>query len=293
MKNTSLHSLLLIAAAAPLLMLTQAWVVSFTNSGAQIADLAAFALPVLQMLAHLLPGLLLGWFTRRHPLLVGGVAGALSVLLLNGTANLAELTPAAAGNLLATAALVAVAALAGRALRRRFRPHEQAFSSAPIFDAGNRLDPEGLLTRLPQAWAASDQEEAAVVAMVKKYFDELHVIEQQDAQYMNATLNDAYNDANNAKNTRALEASIAKQRAVHAKFWCNAADFYQPISQSSDPAHDWTRIVSFKVLRNGDDDGPLFLFLYTYSEPAMTPPPLYCLGIRLVSDKPMIDHFYF
>jgi hypothetical protein len=70
-------------------------------------------------LAQLVPGLVLGLFARRHPLLVGGAAGALAVLL-------AEHVPGdgawsiAPGRAIAITLTLAVAALAGRALRHRY-----------------------------------------------------------------------------------------------------------------------------------------------------------------------------
>lgn len=76
----------------------------------------------LAALAQLLPGLALGWFTRRHPLLVGAAAGVVALLAAQWL-PLLRLEPCPlVGQTIAVAMTVAVAALAGRALRRRFSP---------------------------------------------------------------------------------------------------------------------------------------------------------------------------
>lgn len=125
MKSTWLHSILLIAAAAPVLAVAQSLASQFASQAPQVVSVIA-AEPLI-VLAKLVPGLVLGWFTRWHPLVVGGIAGALGALV-------ASLLPAAsfesyalAGNATATGFTVAVAALAGRALRFRFQPSNYAF----------------------------------------------------------------------------------------------------------------------------------------------------------------------
>jgi hypothetical protein len=75
--------------------------------------------PPLSALAQLLPGLALGWFTPRHPLLVGAAAGLLAIFVAQWLALLHFDAFLLAGNAVAAAMTVAVAALAGRALRRR------------------------------------------------------------------------------------------------------------------------------------------------------------------------------
>jgi hypothetical protein len=100
-KNTWLHSLALIAVAAPVIAL---------SIGVAAEAPAGWSEPA-RAFALLAPGLALGWFTRRHPLLVGAAAGLLA-------AAWSQSAPA----MLAAAMIVAVAALAGRALRFRFRP---------------------------------------------------------------------------------------------------------------------------------------------------------------------------
>jgi hypothetical protein len=101
MKNTWLHSLALVAVAAPLLALSIGVAARAPGTWSEPAH----------TIALLAPGLVLGWFTRRHPLLVGAAAGVLAVAWWRS-----------APVMLAVAMTVAVAALAGRALRYRFQP---------------------------------------------------------------------------------------------------------------------------------------------------------------------------
>jgi hypothetical protein len=115
MKNPWLHSLCVIALGTLALGLASsalAWAAP-TLPDVVHAPAHAFAL--------LGPGLLAGWFTRRHPLLVGAAAGALYAL-----AEIAGWTPlprpTSPGDGIAIAMIVAVAALAGRALRHRLGP---------------------------------------------------------------------------------------------------------------------------------------------------------------------------
>jgi hypothetical protein len=100
MKNTWLHSLALIAVATPLLAL---------SIGMAAHAPVAWSEPA-RTFALLAPALALGWFTRRHPLLVGAAAAVLATAW-------SQSTPA----MLAAVMTVAVAALAGRALRFRFK----------------------------------------------------------------------------------------------------------------------------------------------------------------------------
>jgi hypothetical protein len=112
MKNTWLHSAVVVALGiAALVAAAQAF--AFVLGGR--AESAAYA-PA-QMFAWLAPGLGLGWFTRRHPLVVGAIAGVLAQALFPATS-----APSPAGQAIAAGMVVAVAALAGRALRFRYRP---------------------------------------------------------------------------------------------------------------------------------------------------------------------------
>lgn len=75
-------------------------------------------------LAILLPGLVAGWFTRRHPLLVGAAVGVLATLVA-ALAGSTWAPPSWPGRAVQLALFVAVAALAGRALHYRFRGNRQ------------------------------------------------------------------------------------------------------------------------------------------------------------------------
>lgn len=113
MTNTWLHSALVIALAIPVLLLASLLRVD-PPAPMMVAPLAALSL--------LAPGLLLGWFTRRHPLVVGALAGAIAAGLGRAADLAPEASPSLAGDMVHAAMVVAVAALAGRALRQRFRP---------------------------------------------------------------------------------------------------------------------------------------------------------------------------
>ena len=70
----------------------------------------------------LAPGLLSGWFSRRHPLLIGVAAGGIAAWLANEFSPISAEYYSLPGDVLASGMVVAVATLAGRALRYRFRP---------------------------------------------------------------------------------------------------------------------------------------------------------------------------
>lgn len=111
MKNTWLHSAVLILLAVPLL--TAAFALRIADPSSPFAaPSVAFSL--------LAPGLLLGWFTRRHPLVVGAVA-AVATPYIAQAMHLVQRPPSMPGEAIHSAMIVAVAALAGRALRFRFR----------------------------------------------------------------------------------------------------------------------------------------------------------------------------
>lgn len=117
MKNTWLHSLILIALAT--------LVLAFATTLRVWAANLFLAAPV-TALSVLGPGLLLGWFARRHPLLVGAIAGALAPIVARGILFPNIELPSLAGEAAATAMTVAVASFAGRALRFRMQPNRIA-----------------------------------------------------------------------------------------------------------------------------------------------------------------------
>lgn len=126
MKNIWFHSVGIIILAAMLIALTKTLASPVTSILAELFPDPKAAQNTLSppavAFALLAPGLFSGWFMRRHPLLVGAAAGALATLLADGiSATQAESFPLL-GDVLASAMVVAVAALAGRALRYRFKP---------------------------------------------------------------------------------------------------------------------------------------------------------------------------
>ena len=134
MKNIWVHSIVIIFLAGILIAVTKILaspmviILSelFPDSEAALRTLS----PSVVMFALLAPGLFSGWFVRRHPLLVGAAAGALGVLLANSISPTKAESFSLFGELLASAMLVAVSALAGRALRYRFKPVDSEASRA-------------------------------------------------------------------------------------------------------------------------------------------------------------------
>ena len=125
-KNTWSHSAVLVLVAALVLVACRALAGPAAHTLAGLtphpsAALSAFGAPLVT-LAQLVPGLVLGWFTRRHPLLVGAAAGILATVASQWLPILHLEPYSLIGQTVAVAFTVAVAALAGRALRYRFRP---------------------------------------------------------------------------------------------------------------------------------------------------------------------------
>lgn len=125
MKNTWIHSAVLIVIATFVLVLAQKFSTTFidwiVDSGANSPTASSLLAPI-EAFSILAPGLLLGWFTRRHPLVVGAIAGALATFAASKIFGSTLNSHLLLGEVIAVAMIVAVAALAGRALRYRFRP---------------------------------------------------------------------------------------------------------------------------------------------------------------------------
>jgi hypothetical protein len=124
--NTWVHSLALITVGTPLLAVTR-W--ATTPFASMLADVCCepgaameFLFAPLLAMSLLVPGLLVGWHTRRHPLLVGAAVGAAGSAVLHVLPGEFVSSAMRAGDVVFAALVVAVAALAGRALRWRFRP---------------------------------------------------------------------------------------------------------------------------------------------------------------------------
>ena len=132
MKNTWIHSIVVILLASMLIAVTKAStspVLAILSGLFSDPDAAPRLLASpLSVFALLAPGLLSGWFVRRHPLLVGAAAGALAAVLAFRISSVEIHPHSLYGDVLASAMVVAVAALAGRALRYRFRPADSKIS---------------------------------------------------------------------------------------------------------------------------------------------------------------------
>lgn len=134
MKNIWLHSIVIIFLAGILIALALTLAFPVVNILSALfpdpeAALRSLSPPALAF-ALLAPGLFSGWFVRRHPLLVGAAAGVLAVLLANRISPTEAESFSLFGEVIASAMMVAVAALAGRALRYRFKPGDNEASRA-------------------------------------------------------------------------------------------------------------------------------------------------------------------
>jgi len=128
MKNIWIHSIVLILLSAILVAVTKMLVAPAMNVFSELFPAPDAAMRHLLMPATafslLAPGLLSGWFSRRHPLLIGAAAGGLAAWLANHFLPVSAGSYSLPGDVLASGMVVAVATLAGRALRYRFRPEE-------------------------------------------------------------------------------------------------------------------------------------------------------------------------
>ncbi|MGH8109320.1 MAG: hypothetical protein ACREO1_11490 [Arenimonas sp.] len=124
MKNIWLHSIVVVVLGSILIATIETLLlpVAHRMSASNPAEALASIGPPLVAFAKLAPALVVGWYTRRHPLLVGAAAGAFSSLLVNQYLHPYFTGFWLAGELVASGMIVAVAALAGRALRYRFTP---------------------------------------------------------------------------------------------------------------------------------------------------------------------------
>lgn len=134
----------------------------------------------------------------------------------------------------------------------------------------------------PLRLSAEDQ---SVVDVMQGYFSEMYEIEKEEE-------GKGGRRESNEKIMQRLEASIARQKPIHARYWCNNSPFYEPMSTTTDPDHDWKRVTNLKVLRTGDDNEPRYLFVFAYMDININEPRLHCYGLRVVGGKPMIEHRY-
>lgn len=142
-----------------------------------------------------------------------------------------------------------------------------------------------MMQRLRAAPVRLSAEDQAIVGFMESYFAEMYAIEKEEEGKVGRR-------ESSETMLKRLDASIERQKNVHVRYWCNNAPFYQPSSTTSDPDHDWKRVTSIKVLRNGDDNAPLFLFVFGYLDTNINEPRLHCYAIRAVEGKPKIEHRY-
>lgn len=142
-----------------------------------------------------------------------------------------------------------------------------------------------MMQRLRAGPVELSAEDQGIVGLMEKYFSEMYEIEKEDE-------GKAGRRESSEAMLKRLDASIKRQKEVHARYWCNNSPFYEPSSTTTDPDHDWKRVTSIKVLRNGDDNGPLFLFVFGYMDTNIKESRLHCYGIRVVGGEPKIEHLY-
>jgi hypothetical protein len=123
MKSTVAHAAVTAIITAAALVGCKLLVFPISHGVSDVAphSVSLLAAPLVT-LSQLLPGLALGWFTRRHPLLVGALAGILASIAAQYLTPIHFETYSLVGESVALGMTVAVATLAGRALRRRFDP---------------------------------------------------------------------------------------------------------------------------------------------------------------------------
>ena len=137
-KNIWLHSIVLIIIGALAIALCQhlAWF-ALTRMGSSI-DFGSALLTLLKSplltLSILLPGLTIGWYTPRHPLVIGALCGVIAAAVpalqpvITGAGDLDEhmFLYSQIGWVLSVMMTVAVASFAGRALRQRLQSNRNS-----------------------------------------------------------------------------------------------------------------------------------------------------------------------
>jgi hypothetical protein len=137
-------------------------------------------------------------------------------------------------------------------------------------------------TRLSSVDVRHGEEDEAVVSTVRAYFAELVVVEETGARL----------DEADELGPDDFNSLIAQKRKIYDKYWINKSDFYVPSSVASFVDHDWTRVVSHWVLRNGDSDCPMFLFFYLYRDSVSDELVPRCLLLRQHAGRTMIEHSF-
>jgi hypothetical protein len=125
-------------------------------------------------------------------------------------------------------------------------------------------------------------EDEVVVHVVRAYFEEMYPIEMEEARA--AVEEEVQWDA--------LKALIERKCEVHRRYWCNQAPYYVPAGVASYVEHDWKRVLNYHVLRNGDREQPLFLFLFLYRSDPTNDIALRCIALRTVDGMLSIEHDY-
>ena len=115
-----------------------------------------------------------------------------------------------------------------------------------------------LVERLSNLNEIYDHRTKVVTAFVHEYFSELYEYEKLEAEIS------LRNRDLELKDREDSFKYLKEKRAVHDKYWSNKAQYYAPCSASSDPSHDWSRVIGIVVMETGDDDCPQYLFNYGY-----------------------------
>jgi hypothetical protein len=146
----------------------------------------------------------------------------------------------------------------------------------------NFNDMQDFWSRLSSVGIRHETEDEAVISVVRGYFAELVVVEELGARLDNA----------DELTQEDLESLVAQKRRIHAKYWSNESTYYAPSSVASFVDHDWKRVVSHWVLRNGDADCQLFLFFYLYRDAVSDDLVPRCFALREKAGRTMIEHSF-
>lgn len=95
-----------------------------------------------------------------------------------------------------------------------------------------------------------------VTNFMQKYFTELYEVDVLIAEEM---VNE------DDEKTKFL---LEQKKDIFKKYWLlddeQRAYYYEPMSYSSIPEHDWAKVKNIKIFETGDDIKPQFLFAYSY-----------------------------
>ncbi|WP_156819054.1 hypothetical protein [Psychrobacter lutiphocae] len=147
-----------------------------------------------------------------------------------------------------------------------------AISSISVAFAGNSeadyekelLESEGgqlateIIDRLNTSVYRGNSNEQMVSEFIKKYFDELYVVEVKIANEM----------AKEESDRTLMDNYLEQKRQIFNRYWLQddpqTVYYYYPISWSGTPSHDWSKVENVSIFETGDEVKPQYLMSYTY-----------------------------